>query len=117
MNLSIGEIRKIIEDEIIVDCYGDEEVNLGWAVFMEDHISYPFEAEYKVKYKNGKKQWKKVKVVNNESSESNFGGGGYYVEIECLEIIISVKLSELRKIKAEEETMKAIQVWQNRKRY
>ena len=82
MTLSNKEIRIIIEDEITVDCYGDEEINLGWAVYMEDNIFYPFEAEYKVRFKNGKNQWSKVRVVSNESSQANYNGGDYYVEIE-----------------------------------
>lgn len=117
MELSNDEIRKIIEDEVIVDCYGEEEVNLGWAVFMKDNIFYPFEAEYKVKFKTGQHKWTRVLAISNESTESSFHGGDYYVEIEYGEIIISVKLDELRKIKADEETMKAIQVWQSRNRY
>lgn len=47
------EIQKIIDYEIVVDCYTDEEVNMGWAIFLSENINYPFEAEYKVKTKNG----------------------------------------------------------------
>ncbi|MCG8332279.1 MAG: calcium-binding protein [Chitinophagales bacterium] len=114
MKLTKSEIQEIIEDKIIVDCYDEEEVNLGWAIFMEDNIHYPFEAEYQVKFKNGKHLWTKVKVINNESSESNFKGGSYYVKIGYKEIIFSVKLEELRNINADEETLKAIQVWNHR---
>jgi len=117
MKLSKAEIREIIEEEIAVDCYGDEEINLGWAVFMEDNISYPFEAEYKAKFKTGQHKWAIVQVINNETTESSFAGGDYYVEIEYGELILPVKLDNLRKIKADEETMRAIQVWQSRNYY
>lgn len=117
MKLSEAEIRKIIEEEITVDCYEDEEINVGWAVFLEDNISYPFEAEYEAKFKTGKHKWTRVQVINNETTESSFAGGDYYVEIEYGELILPVKLENLRKIKADEGTIRAIQVWQSRNYY
>jgi len=114
MKLSKEEIRNIIEDEIIVDCYDEEETNMGWAIYMEDNINYPFEAEYLVKRRSGEKQWKKVEVINNETDESSFHGGKYYVEIEYTDIVIPVRVEELKNIKADEETMIALQVWKYR---
>jgi len=114
MKLTKVEIEEIIIDEIIVDCYSDDEVNMGWAIYMEENISYPFEAEYQVKKKDDKRHWSKVTVVGNETDESNFEGGSYYVEIEYDDMVIPVDLEKLRNIKAEEETMKALQVWQQR---
>jgi len=58
MNLTKEEIEKIIDDEIVVDCYSEEEANMGRAIYMEDHINYPFEAEYEVRKKSGERQWK-----------------------------------------------------------
>lgn len=55
-----------------------------------------------------------MKVVNNETEEANFFGGTYYVEIEYADMIIPVDISKLRNIKADEETMIAMQVWKNR---
>lgn len=117
MKLTKAEIEEIIDDEIIVDCYGDEEVNLGWATYMGDNIFYPFEAEYQVKKKNGKRIWSKIKVIGNETNDSNFEGGSYYVEIEYNDIIIPADLDKLRNIKADEETMQTLQVWQHRNNY
>jgi len=37
---------------------------------MEDHINYPFEAEYEVRKKSGGREWKQVQVINNETDES-----------------------------------------------
>lgn len=114
MELTVSEIEEIINDEIVVDCYDDVEVNMGWAIYMEENIYYPFEAEYQVKKKDGKRLWSKVEVVGNETNESNFEGGSYYVEIEYTDMLIPVDLDKLRNIKADEETMKALQVWQYR---
>ena len=53
MKLSRKEIERIIENEIVVDCYTEEEVAMGWAVYME-RLSYPFEAEYYIQQATGK---------------------------------------------------------------
>jgi len=31
--------------EIVVDAYDEEEKAMGWASYLEDKISFPFEAE------------------------------------------------------------------------
>lgn len=117
MKLTKAEIEQIIDYEIVVDCYSDDEANMGWAIYMEENIFYPFEAEYQVKKKGGKKLWTKVKVVGNETNDSNFDGGSYYVEVEYNDIVIPADLDKLRNIKADEETMKILQIWQYRNKY
>ncbi len=117
MKLTKAEIERIIDYEIVVDCYTEEEANMGWAIYMEENLDFPFEAEYLVKKKSGENQWKKVRVINNETNESSFEGGEWYVEIELDEIIISARLNELKSIKADKETMEALQVWNSRNRY
>ena len=77
MKLTEEEIQKIIDYEVIVDCYTDEEVSMGWAVYMIDNLNYPFEAEYLVKKKSGESKWRKVKVVSNETEESSIGGNAF----------------------------------------
>ncbi|MEM1123483.1 MAG: calcium-binding protein [Bacteroidota bacterium] len=110
MKLTKAEIKQIIDYEIVVDCYSDEEANMGWAIFMEENIHYPFDAAYQMKRKDGQKLWTKVKVVGKETDESNYEGGAYYVEVEYDGIIIPADLDKLRDIEANEETMKAIQI-------
>ncbi|MFK7980040.1 MAG: calcium-binding protein [Saprospiraceae bacterium] len=117
MKLTKAEIEEIITYEVVVDCYSDEEANMGWAIYMEESIYYPFEAEYQVKKKDGKRLWSKVKVVGNKTDESNFEGGSYYVEIEFNDMVIPVDVDKLRNIEADGETMEALQVWQNRNNY
>jgi hypothetical protein len=33
-----------IQNEIIVDCYGDYEIAAGWHCYLEDHLTFPFKA-------------------------------------------------------------------------
>ena len=114
MKLTKAEIKKIIDYEVVVDCYDEHEFMMGWAIYMEDNINYPFEAEYLVKKRSGEKYWQKVIVVNNESDELDFNIEAYYVEIELDEMLFSARLDELRNIKADEETMRTLEVWKYR---
>ena len=111
MKLTKEEIKNIIEDEIVVDANSDDEVNMGWAIYLGENLNYPFEAEYYQKRRDGKNEWKKVKVIGNETGEGDFSRRSYYVEIELDEIIIPVKLLELRNVKADKEILKVIEVW------
>jgi Calcium binding len=40
------EREQRIEDEIIVDCYDEYEVAVGWFAYLEDHLPFPFQAMY-----------------------------------------------------------------------
>jgi len=39
-----SEIEERIENEIIVDCYDEYEELSGWYCYLEDNLSFPFEA-------------------------------------------------------------------------
>ena len=114
MNLTKAAIESIIDNEVVVDCYTEEESNMGWAIYMEKSLNYPFEAEYLVRKKSGENQWRKVSVIKKKTDESSFNGDPYFVDIELDEIIISVSIDKLRNIKGDETTMKALQVWNSR---
>lgn len=110
--LTPAEIEHIITYEVIVDCYEDHEVNMGWAIFMSEGLNFPFEAEYQVRRKGKAAEWQKVQVVGNETDESNYEGGEFYVLVEVNEMEVPVAISKLRNIQADEETMRTLQVWE-----
>lgn len=110
MELSEEEIEDIIVDEITVDCYSDEEVEMGWAIFLTDNITYPFEAEYNVCKKDKTTVWEKVKVIGNETTDSSFRGESFYVKVELGDLIIPVEVLKLRNIIADNQTLRTIQV-------
>ncbi len=37
--------EKRIDEEIIVDCYGEVERAMGWYYYLEDHLEFPFTAK------------------------------------------------------------------------
>jgi len=109
MQLSPKEIERI--DEIEVDCYKEHEVNLGWYIFLNENLNYPFEAEYQISKADGNSSWNKVKVIASESTEDDFNRNEFYVTIEVNELIIPTRLSRLKNIIADEGTIKTLQIW------
>ncbi|MGB1243364.1 MAG: calcium-binding protein [Chitinophagales bacterium] len=97
----------------MVDAYTNDEVNIRWAIYMEENIHYPFTAKYRVRKKDGTSSWKEVTVVGNETGEDDFEGGEYYVEIEIADMIVLARLDELRNIQADEKTLETLQVWRS----
>lgn len=110
MKLTKQQIQERIDYEIIVDCYDEDEANYGWEIFMLENINYPFEAEYQVKFANGKREWQTVKVVG-EAIKGDYQGGDWYVEIEVNGMLTMANLNSLRKIQADEETDETLQIW------
>lgn len=117
MNLTKKEIENIIEDEIEVDCYTDDEVNMGWMIFMSDNINYPFEADYSMRKRDGSRTLTKVKVISSHTDEDDFFGGNYFVDAEYGDLIITINLQELKNIQADKSTLKALQIWNYRSNY
>ncbi len=39
-----SEIEHRIEDEVVVDCYGEFERHAGWMCYLEDRLPFPFRA-------------------------------------------------------------------------
>jgi hypothetical protein len=119
MPLTEKEIQEIIENEIIVDCYTDEEVEMGWATYMEENLSFPFEAEYLVRKASGANEWKKIGIIGNDTDSSDYEGGEYYLSalLEDVDMIIPVEISELRNVKADEHTLQTLQIWESKSKY
>lgn len=105
------EMRQIIEDEILVDCYGDDEVNMAWFYYMEENMIFPFDAQLEVKKRDGSKELKEVEVLRLASTERDYAGEDFRVEVAYSEDIIETSISKLHHIKADEGTLEAIQIW------
>ncbi|WP_338812199.1 calcium-binding protein [Bernardetia sp. Wsw4-3y2] len=119
MPLTRKEIKEIIENEIIVDCYTDEEAETGWATYMEDNLNFPFEAEYLVRKASKPNEWKKVKIIENYTNSSNYEGGDFYLSalLEDVDMIIPVEIGELRNVEADEQTLDTLQIWKSKDKY
>jgi hypothetical protein len=118
MDLTKAQIEHIIDYKILVDAYGDAEASMGWQTYMGDNMFYPFEAEYLLKRPNNKSEWRKIKVVGNiydDDDDTYFNGSDYYVTIEVEDLVFPAKLSKLKNIVADIDTLRTIQIWKSQR--
>ncbi|MEL7120102.1 MAG: calcium-binding protein, partial [Bacteroidota bacterium] len=108
------EIRHKIDYEIIVDCYDDYEVNMGWYYFFEEALEFPFEAEINLKTRNGKTNLTKVDVLGIATEEGNFdeiNEISLEVSPKGSETTLDVVLSKLKNLKANQSVIEAFEIW------
>ena len=77
MDLTQSKIETIISEEVEVDCYHEDEAAMSWYYYLTDGLSFPFEAEYLQKKRNGDTDWVKVEVVGKYVSEEDFNGKAF----------------------------------------
>lgn len=109
--LTKKEMQHKIDYEIIVDCYDETEVAMGWLVYLEDHIAFPFTATAQLKKTDGTTVQKKVKVVGLADHEEGITGKDFNLEIEAGEYISTIAFSKLSRIKASAETLETFAIW------
>ena len=52
-----------IDYEITVDCYDESEVNMGWFIYFDDGLEFPFPAVARLRKRGGGEEEKHVQVV------------------------------------------------------
>ena len=105
------EIQKIINFEVVVDAYDDDEVYMGWYYFMSESLKFPFRAETTIKKRNGKTEECTVDVVEDATNPNRFKCQAYYVNVDYEGVLMKVEIADLKPINASDETQKAITVW------
>ncbi|MDZ7899427.1 MAG: calcium-binding protein [Arcicella sp.] len=109
--LTQEEIQDKIDYEIVVDCYDDYEVAIGWLTTMGEEIVFPFTATAELKKKDGSTEHKTVQIVGLESDEDDFHGNDFLLNMEIGEYVVPVAFSQLTNIVASEETLELFQCW------
>ena len=109
--LTKEEIQHKIDYEIVVDCYDDYEVAVGWITTMNDDIEFPFTATAALKKKDGLVEYKTVQIVGLTSDEDDFHGNDFYLSMEEGEYIFPIAYSQLTNIVASEQTLELFQCW------
>jgi hypothetical protein len=109
------EYQKIIEDEIIVDCYDEYEMAMGWFYYLSENMSFPFKAKISVKHSVGSlKKGDIVNVVELMNSDEDMIPIYTFkatVGIEYGEHIYDVPLEMIEGIDCDKETDEVIDVW------
>ncbi len=100
----------IIDNEILIDTYNDEEVASACYSFMEDHMSFPFKAEciYEIAispFKTGEN----IEVIGLGEIESC--DHTIHVKVSFCDRKFDLPLLNLKPINTTDETLMAVRCW------
>jgi len=107
--------KDLIEDEIIVDCYDEYEVAMGWTIYLSDNMSFPFKAKIRTEKCVG--NLKKddivnvVELMNSDEKMISIDEFEATVGIEYGEHIYDIPLNIIEGIDCNKETFEAIEAW------
>jgi hypothetical protein len=104
-----------IEDEVIVDCYDEYEVAMGWFYYLHDNLKLPFKASIVGDIKINSIQKGDIVIVTEfiNSDEDNVSIEDFIatVGIEKGEHIYDVPLENIKGIDCNNDTFNAIEDW------
>lgn len=109
--LTKEEIQDRIENEIIVDCYDEYEMSMGWYTYMQDSLGFPFKATAALKKTDGSTEKKEVKIIALASDEGAFLTKDFDLEMEHGAYLQKIEYSKLSDIKASAQTLEALEAW------
>ena len=99
-----------IHSEAIVDAYGPEEQAMGWYYYLDDNMSFPFDAECTVIDKRTPLGLGEPVTVAQMSGE-DYCEKDMYVDISWNDKTLAVPLAHLKPLGANENTVRAIGDW------
>ena len=97
--------------EIVVDCYDEFEARSGWHCYLEDTLSFPFEAKcVAVRKSSPLEPGERVTVIGmDDDEEDELGEMNVVVRWQGREF--SAPLAQLEGIGVDEDTAEAIADW------
>jgi hypothetical protein len=106
-----AEHEERIANEIVVDCYNEQEAWTGWYCYLENKLAFPFEAEcIKNRKMSPLKPGERVTVVGMLDDEAD-DLGEMMVEVEWRDRTMGVPLAQVKGFRMDEETAEAIADW------
>ncbi len=108
--MDINKLDTIIDNEILVDTYNDEEVASAWYSYMEDYMSFPFMAE--CLFENAFSPFKvdeNIEVIGLGEIESC--DHKIHVKVSFCDRKFDIPLLDLKPIDATDETLIAVRCW------
>ncbi len=104
------EREERIQNEIVVDAYGPEEQALGWYVYLEETLQFPFRARCIAERATSPLSMGDLVSVSGMASEE-VCEHEMFVLMRWKRRDLAVPLSQLEGIDVDEETHEAIQDW------
>jgi hypothetical protein len=104
------EREQRIQNEIIVDCYGEYEQAAGWHCYLEDHLTVPFKAKCVAERTiSPLKRGEVVEVIGMADQDDCLHE--MFVIIRFLNRRFAVPLVQLEPLDADESTVEAVGDW------
>ena len=104
------EREERIKMEIIVDAYTEDEQAMGWHIYLEETMEFPFEARcIEQQEVSPLEKGETVRVVGKPSSEPSLRQ--QFVTIDWMDREFGVPLSQLEPVEASENTKQAVSDW------
>jgi len=104
------EREERISMRIIVDTYTVEEQAMGWHIYLDETMDFPFEARcIEEQEVSPLEEGETVRVVGKPSSEPSLRQ--QFVTVEWMDREFGVPLSQLEPVEASNDTRQAIEDW------
>ena len=110
--VSIDAVREQrITYEIVVDCYDEYEVSMGWYCYLDDRLDYPFQAQWSGPEASESEIVQVVSMASEDECKTDI-----LVEIERqddeMTVVDYVPLAEITPLDNQPERTTAIEDWQ-----
>ena len=110
--VSIDAVREQrITYEIVVDCYDEYEVSMGWYCYLDDRLDYPFQAQWSGPEASESEIVQVVSMASEDECKTDM-----LVEIERqddeMTVVDYVPLAEITPLDNQPERTTAIEDWQ-----
>ncbi|MDY6937071.1 MAG: calcium-binding protein [Cyanobacteriota bacterium] len=110
-NVPLDEERENrITDEIVVDCYDESEIAMGWYCYLQDRLEFPFEAEWFAAGKPRSQLVRAIGMADEEECQTHMCVEIEYCEGE-IEDAISAPLEEIYPSGKSAQREEAIEDW------
>jgi hypothetical protein len=100
-----------IDYEVIVDCYDDGEVAMGWFIYMNDGLVFPIKATVLLPVRGGNKEAIHVELVEVDPKSED----GYPIKIGIVEPnskrVQYISPEHIKSIKTTPENLEIINDW------
>ncbi len=98
-----------IRNEIIVDAYGDEEINMSWYYYFTDNLEFPFNAVAHLKKRNGRKENVDIEVIEVASNTDEPLKLGFVLTKQGF--IFPIAVEDLFSVDTTEENLEILNDW------
>jgi hypothetical protein len=100
-----------ILNEVIVDCYDEEEEETSWFYYLNDEVSYPFSAVVRLSKKGGQTEEKTVEVVEMDPEAENGGTLRMGITEPGQKRVQYIPLSDFVKADTTDDNLQALNDW------